>query len=128
MTTATATMSVLTADELLKNWQGHRALTRRTIEAFPEDELFNFSLGGMRPFAAMAAEFIGMAVPIVDGVATGKWVEYGGRSQARDQELRFWRSGIGRQRSSMRSSPPFRRTALPKSTPPSASGRCRGSR
>ena len=78
MTTATATVNVISAEDMLKNWQGHRALTRRTIEAFPEDELFNFSLGEMRPFAAMATEFIGMAVPIVDGVATGKWVEYGG--------------------------------------------------
>jgi uncharacterized damage-inducible protein DinB len=77
MTTATTTVSVLTAEDLLKNWQGHRALTRRTIEAFPEDKLFSFSLGGMRPFAVMASEFIGMAVPIVDGVATGKWVEFG---------------------------------------------------
>ncbi len=77
MTTATTTVSVLNAEDLLKNWQGHRALTRRTIEAFPEDDLFNFSLGEMRPFSAMATEFIGMAVPIVEGVATGKWVKYG---------------------------------------------------
>src|SRR5271165_3286581 len=78
MTTATTTVNVISAEDLLKNWQGHRALTRRTIEAFPEDKLFNFLLGGMRPFAVMASEFIGMAVPIVDGVATGKCVEYGG--------------------------------------------------
>ncbi len=77
MTTATTTVSVLSAEDVLKNWQGHRALTRRTIEAFPEDEIFNFSLGGMRPFSEMAMEFIRMAVPIVDGVATGKWVEFG---------------------------------------------------
>ena len=78
MTTATTTVNVLSAEEVLKNWQGHRRLTRRTIEAFPEDKLFSFSLGGMRPFAEMAIEFIRMAVPIVDGVATGKWAEYGG--------------------------------------------------
>src|ERR1700722_13176976 len=77
MTTATTTISVLTAEELFKYWQGHHSLPPRNIEAFPEDDLFNFSLGEMRPFSAMAVEFIGMAVPIVDGVATGKWVKYG---------------------------------------------------
>ena len=38
---------------LLDHWQGHRRVTRRVIEAFPEDALFNYSIGGMRPFAAM---------------------------------------------------------------------------
>ena len=77
MTTATATVSVLTAEDVLKHWQGHRGLTRRTIEAFPEDKLFSFSIGGMRPFSEMATEFIRMTVPIVEGVATGKWAEFG---------------------------------------------------
>jgi uncharacterized damage-inducible protein DinB len=75
---AMADVNVVTADELLKNWQGHRRLTRRVIEAFPEDKLFAFSVGGMRPFSEMAWEFIKMAVPIVDGVRTGEWKEFGG--------------------------------------------------
>ena len=33
------------------------------IEAFPEDKLFNYSVGGMRPFAELVYEFLGMAVP-----------------------------------------------------------------
>jgi uncharacterized damage-inducible protein DinB len=70
-------VQVLSAGDLLKNWQGHRRLTRKVIEAFPEDKLFTFSVGGMRPFSELAIEFIKMAVPIVDGVATGKWVEFG---------------------------------------------------
>ena len=73
MATEILEVNVLTADALLSNWQGHRRLTRRVIEAFPEDKLFAFSLGGMRPFAEMAWEFIRMAVPIVDGVATGEF-------------------------------------------------------
>ena len=73
MTTETIAVNVVTADELLSNWQGHRRLTRRVIEAFPEEALFQFSVGGMRPFAELAQEFIRMAVPIVNGVATGKW-------------------------------------------------------
>jgi len=91
MTTATATVSVLNAEDVLKNWQGHRSLTRRTIEAFPEDEILNFSLGEMRPFADMVFEFIRMAVPIVDGVATGKWVEYAGPKPVTKREiLEIW--------------------------------------
>jgi uncharacterized damage-inducible protein DinB len=65
---------VITPDQLLQHWQGHRRLTRRMIEAFPEDALFQFTIGGMRPFSALAMEVIGMAEPIVRGVATGKWI------------------------------------------------------
>lgn len=82
MTTETAQINALTAEDVLKHWQGHRALTRRTIEAFPEDKLFGFSLGGMRPFSELAWEFIGMAVPIVEGVATGRWEEFAGTKPA----------------------------------------------
>jgi len=52
---------VITKDELLDHWQGHRRLTRKAIEAFPEDKLFEYSIGGMRPFADMARELIGLA-------------------------------------------------------------------
>lgn len=91
MATETIAVNVLTTDALLKNWQGHRRLTRKTIEAFPEDKLFQFSLGGMRPFAEMAWEFIVMAVPIVEGVATGKWEEYkGAKPGTKSELLRLW--------------------------------------
>ena len=76
MTTAVTDSAVLTASDVLKNWQGHRRLTRKVIEAFPEDKLFTFSVGGMRPFSELAWEFIRMAVPIAEGVATGKWQEF----------------------------------------------------
>ena len=65
--------NVLTAEALLAHWQGHRRLTRRVIEAFPEDKLFQFSVGGMRPFSVLATEFLKMGAPIVRGLATGKW-------------------------------------------------------
>lgn len=91
MATEIAEVNVLTADTLLKNWQGHRCLTRRVIEAFPEDKLFTFSVGGMRPFADLAWEFIGMAIPIVDGVATGKWERFQGTKPAtKDELLKVW--------------------------------------
>jgi uncharacterized damage-inducible protein DinB len=87
MATETAEINVLTAETILENWQGHRRLTRRVIEAFPEDKLFEFSVGGMRPFADLAWEFIGMAVPIVDGVATGEWKHFNGKKPSKKSEL-----------------------------------------
>jgi hypothetical protein len=41
----------------------------------------------MRPFAEMAWEFIRMAVPIVDGVSTGKWEEFKGTKPSTKSEL-----------------------------------------
>lgn len=81
----------ITPDGLLSHWQGHRRLTRRVIEAFPDDRLFTFSVGGMRPFGAMALEMIGMAVPMVRGAATGEWT-FGASDQPRPKAdvLRQW--------------------------------------
>jgi uncharacterized damage-inducible protein DinB len=64
---------VFTSAFLLKHWQGHRSLTRRVIEAFPEKELFTFSVGGMRPFSELAMEMIDMGGPGVVGAATDVW-------------------------------------------------------
>lgn len=63
----------MSSQQFLDSWQGHRALTRRVVDAFSEDKLFTFTIGGMRPFSALAMEFIGMAVPTLNGVITGKW-------------------------------------------------------
>ena len=67
------TFSVGTA-YLLEHWQGHRRVTRRMIDAFPEPELFTYSLGGMRPFSKLALEMIGMTRAGIRGVATREWV------------------------------------------------------
>ncbi len=72
----TMTATVISPEALLKHWQGHRGLTRKTIEAFPEDKLFTYSVGGMRPFSELVYEFLGMAVPGVTGIATGKWGQW----------------------------------------------------
>lgn len=66
------TVSIITSTELLEHWQGHRRLTRRLIEAFPEKELFEYSLGGMRPFAGMLQELLGIAVPGIREIVGGK--------------------------------------------------------
>ena len=65
--------AMISPEAFLRHWQGHRKLTRRVIEAFPEDALFQFSIGGMRPFGTLALEIIGMAVPSLNGLITGKW-------------------------------------------------------
>src|SRR5687767_12311109 len=67
---------VITSRELLDHWQAHRRVTRRVIEAFPEDKLFTHSVGGMRPFAELVREMIAMAVPGMKGVVTGQWEHY----------------------------------------------------
>lgn len=91
MTSTMTEVNVQTASGLLEHWQGHRRLTRKVIEAFPEDKLFHYSAGGMRPFAEMAWEFIRMAVPIVDGVASGKWEECKETKPTTKSEiLRLW--------------------------------------
>lgn len=51
----------ISPEAILEHWQGHRRLTRKTIEAFPERELFDHCIGGMRPFAEMIKEIIGIA-------------------------------------------------------------------
>ena len=37
------TTTFITPEALLKHWEGHRRLTRRVIDAFPEDQLFTFT-------------------------------------------------------------------------------------
>lgn len=76
-TTAISNAITLTPQQWLTHWQGHRALTRRVINALPDDQLFTFSIGGMRPFGEMAIEMLIMAVPTVKGVATGVWEDAG---------------------------------------------------
>jgi uncharacterized damage-inducible protein DinB len=79
------------AAALLAHWQGHRRLTRRVIEAFPEEQLFSFSIGSMRPFGAMALEMLSMAEPMVRGVVTDKWESSFSRDPLPKQEiLRRW--------------------------------------
>lgn len=89
--TAAAAAPILTSQQFLQSWQGHRALTRRTIDAFPEGELFTYAIGGMRPFSALAMEFIGMAVPTLQGVITGTWAQFASaKATTKADLLRLW--------------------------------------
>lgn len=67
---------VYTSEEILENWQGHRNLTRRVIETFPEKDLFEFSIGCMRPFSELAKEILAIAVPGLTQIVTDKSVDF----------------------------------------------------
>lgn len=77
MKTDTQTSTVISPEQALKHWQGHRSLTRRAIEAFPDDKLFTHSIGGMRTFSELAMEMINIAASGVKGIATREWKELG---------------------------------------------------
>ena len=81
----------ISAPDLLAHWQGHRRLTRRVIDVFPEDQLLNYSVGSMRPFGALAMELISIAEPMVRGIVTGDWsrLEHP-PSTSRADILRMW--------------------------------------
>ena len=66
-----ATATVLNSQQLLIHWQGHRNLTRRVIEAFPEKDLFEFSIGGMRPFYILTLELLAIAGPALKAIVNG---------------------------------------------------------
>jgi uncharacterized damage-inducible protein DinB len=68
-----ASAVLLTPEALLAHWQGHRRLTRKTIAAFPEKDFFNFSVGGMRPFAVLASEILDLTEHGVRGIVTGTY-------------------------------------------------------
>lgn len=69
------TATFITAANLLEHWQGHRGLTRRVIEAFPEKEFFEYSVGGMRPFANMVQELLAIAAPGLREIVGGNTEE-----------------------------------------------------
>jgi uncharacterized damage-inducible protein DinB len=88
---AAAATPFITPDALLAHWHGHRRLTRRVIEAFPDEKLFTFSIGGMRPFGELAMEIATMGVPMLRGLVTGEWNASMSRDPRPKQELlRLW--------------------------------------
>lgn len=96
---ATATLpTFISTEDFLNHWLGHRRLTRRVIEAFPEDKLFTFSIGGMRPFAELALELISIVGDGMEGAATGVWMteaerasrELARQPRTKQELLRLW--------------------------------------
>jgi uncharacterized damage-inducible protein DinB len=90
-TKASPSPTFISAADLLDHWQGHRRLTRRTIEVFPDDQLFKFSIGGMRTFGEMASELIGMAAPMAKGLIANEWDPYTPvELDSKKEVLRLW--------------------------------------
>jgi uncharacterized damage-inducible protein DinB len=92
-TESTSSGRFISPEAMLKHWRGHRRLTRRVIEAFPEEELFSFSVGSMRPFGVLAMELIAMGAPMVRGVVTGDWDSGTREPRPRREVLRLWDEG-----------------------------------
>jgi uncharacterized damage-inducible protein DinB len=92
------TTSFVSKSNFLNEWLGHRRLTRKVIAAFPEDKLFSYSIGGMRPFAEMVKELIDVSAPGLRGIALDNWENTGGFSEhainedqrTKDDLLKLW--------------------------------------
>lgn len=69
--TAPETSPSLTAAQVLDHWLGHRRLTRRVFEAFPEKELFTFSIAGMRTAAVLGQELLAIGAPGMRQIISG---------------------------------------------------------
>lgn len=81
---------LLSKEQLLEHWQGHRRLTRRVIETFPEDQLFSYQAPEMRSFGALMLEVIGMVAPTLRGVQTGVWESYGDEKQKEPSKAKLF--------------------------------------
>lgn len=90
-TPATTTAPVITPEQLLGHLQGHRRVTRRVIEAFPEDQLFSFSIGGMRTFGELARELLAMDSPMLAEIVGAESHGYNPPEVSSKEELlRLW--------------------------------------
>jgi uncharacterized damage-inducible protein DinB len=90
MTTTATSALVITPEALLEHWQGHRRVTRRVIDAFPDDQLFSFSIGGMRTFGQLGLEIIGMSVPMVRGMIDNNWEWVKREARSKQEVLQLW--------------------------------------
>ncbi len=84
---------IITPEELEAHWKGHRGLTRRLIEAFPEKEFFEFSIGGMRPAAQLIQEMMDVSTGGVREMAGGEAGEIAGhgvKAKSKAEALQIW--------------------------------------
>ncbi|MBK0404076.1 damage-inducible protein DinB [Adhaeribacter sp. BT258] len=89
----TATATFISPADMLAHWQGHRNLTRRVIAAFPEKELFEFSIGGMRTFSAIVQELLALGAPGLRQIAmetNEKLNEDIKEANSKENILRLW--------------------------------------
>jgi uncharacterized damage-inducible protein DinB len=64
---------LLTPESLWNYWEGHRRLTLRTLQVFPEDQLKVFQIGEMRTFADLMTEIIQVEESTFSGLQSGVW-------------------------------------------------------
>jgi uncharacterized damage-inducible protein DinB len=85
----------ITAEKWLSHWQGNRSLTRRAIERFPEDQLFTFSIGGMRTFGDIVKELLALAGPGLEEIVTGVQQKFSEESpySTKEELLAQWDKG-----------------------------------
>ncbi len=85
--------AVITPEELLKHWEGHRGLTRKLIEAFPEKDLFEYSIGGMRPAAQLVQEMLDLGAAGIKEMLTGEPATFNGHlleAKTKQDLLAIW--------------------------------------
>lgn len=85
--------AIITPEELLKHWMGHRGLTRKMIEAFPEKEFFEYTIGGMRPAAKLIQEMLdvsGGGVREMAGGESGPIEGHAVTATTREEMLAIW--------------------------------------
>lgn len=89
----TTSAEVITKEGLLRHWMGHRNLTRRVIEAFPEKDFFEFSIGGMRSFAQLSVELLSIGGPALKAIVNNEINTYDESSlslTSKEQVLQKW--------------------------------------
>ncbi|WP_229683179.1 DinB family protein [Virgibacillus oceani] len=64
----------MSKEKFMEILEGNRRLTIRTIEAFPEDKLFDYSpVEPLRPYAAMMKEILNVERAFMSGIARDDW-------------------------------------------------------
>ena len=84
---------IITPEELIAHWKGHRGLTRRLIEAFPEKEFFEYTIGGMRPAAQLIQEMMDVStggVREMAGGIAGDIAGHGVKARSKAEALQIW--------------------------------------
>lgn len=66
-------MNILNLQQFIAHFQGHRRLTIRTLQAFPEDQLLGYRVEPMRTFAEMAGEILALERYTLHGIISGNW-------------------------------------------------------
>lgn len=64
---------LLSQEDLWNHWEGHRRVTLRTLEAFPEDQFHAKPVAGMRSFAELMTEIVNVEESTMNGLKTGEW-------------------------------------------------------